>query len=85
MGDFRQLEGIMASLRALHIKDRRVMAEKLSKIYEFLTGESRDVPDISDPKDFARQFIFTLPPIIIHDARELKTLNENLLRLIESA
>jgi len=86
LGDFRQLEGILAALRALHIEDVAQRNEKLSRLYELLTGKApQNIPDISDPREFARQFIFVLPPIKVKEYGDLKRLNENLLRLIESA
>ena len=87
IGDFRQLEGILAGLRALHIKDYNQRIEKLSRIYKFLTGESpKNIPAASDSlKEFARKFKFILLPITIEDKEALRRLNENLLRLIEAA
>ena len=85
LGDFRQLEGILAALRALHIKDRSQMKERLSKLHELLTGESKNVPDIEDSKEFARQFIFVLPPIKVENYEDLRKMNERLLQLIQSA
>ncbi len=86
LGDFRQLEGILASLRALHIKDYSQRKEKLSRLHELLTGEApKEIPDIPDPKEFAKHLIFILPPIRIENSEDLKRLNENLLKLIESA
>lgn len=87
MGDFRQLEGILASLRALHIEDRSQREDKLSMLYRLLTGEEppNDIPDINDTREFARRFKFILPPMTIKNKEELRQLNENLLRLIEAA
>jgi len=85
LGNFRQLEGIIAALRVLYIDDFAQRKAKLERIYELMTGEHKEVPDISDLKEFARQFQFILPPIIIKNKQELKRLNDNLLRLIESA
>jgi len=87
LGTFRQLEGILAALRALHIKDYAQRSEKLSALYGLLTGKEppNGIPQVSDNKEFARRFQFILPPITIKDGKELQRLNENLLRLIESA
>lgn len=88
LGDFRQLEGILAALRALHIKDRAEMRDKLSRIYGLMTGKAispNDIPDLIDTKQFARLFKFILPPMTIKDKERLRSLNDNLLRLIESA
>lgn len=85
MGDFRQLEGILAALRALHIDDFAQRKARLERIYELMTGEHKDMPDISDLKEFAKAFQFILPPVTIKDKEELKRLNDNLLRLFESA
>lgn len=87
MGDFRQLEGIIASLRALHIKDAFQRRERLERLYGILTGRSpQKFPDaVDDPKEFARRFMFILPPITINNTNDLKLFNENMLRLMEAA
>ncbi len=86
LGNFRQLEGVLACLRALSIKNSAERSDKLSRLYKLLTGEDpKKIPDISDPKTFARNFIFILPPIAVENYEYLRKLNSNLLHLIESA
>ena len=84
--DFINIEGILASLRALHIKDLHERLASLSRLYELMTGAPpKHIYAIDDPREFAKQFIITLPPIRVHDRQELRRLNENLLLLIENA
>jgi hypothetical protein len=86
IGNFRQMEGVIAMLRALHIGDVRARNERLSRIYEMLTGESAvNVPPTEDPREFARRFIVRLPPIKVEDKEELKKMNERMLALLSAA
>ncbi|MBI2871340.1 MAG: ROK family protein [Candidatus Omnitrophica bacterium] len=87
LGDFRQLEGVVASLRALHIQDYRRKIEKLSALYVLLTGrypQHIPSPEVTD-KDFAMIFQFDIPPVFVTDREELRRLNENLLKLMTMA
>jgi len=87
LGDFRQLEGIIAALRALQSNN----SIALIRLYEMLTGESCNakeediVKNIEDPRRLAAYIIFNLKPIAIHDTRVIGDLNKNLLQLIRSA
>lgn len=84
--DFVQVEGIIASLRALHIKDTSVRNERLSRLYEILTGQKPPViGDIDDPVRLARKIIFVLQPVTVKDIREFKQLNDNMQELLMSA
>lgn len=84
--NFRQFEGIIASLRALHIKDYSRRMAALSALYELMTGKPAPIiPQTDDTKEFARQFQITLPPITVKEYDDLKSLNESLMRLMESA
>lgn len=90
LGDFRQLEGILACLRALNIKDGSEMTAVLSRICAILSWETPGAAgitddDLKDPRAFARRFKMILPAIKIEDGKEIRRLNENLLKLIESA
>jgi len=87
LGDFRQLEGIIAALRALHIRDYSQRIAALTSIHKLLTGKDPEHIPAADVslKEFAKIFRFILPPITVKDAKELQRLNDNLLRLIESA
>jgi len=86
VGDFVQLEGVLAGLRALHIEDFGQRREKLERLYELLTGEKvTQFPNTQDAREFARNFIIKLPPIKVQDPDALRRINENLLRLMEAA
>ncbi|MCX5679481.1 MAG: glycogen/starch synthase [Candidatus Omnitrophica bacterium] len=87
LGTFRQLEGILAGLRALYINDYSQRMEKLSRIYELLTGAPPSrIPDVTDSgRDFARKFIFVLPPIEVRDPQEFATLNGMLIASLSAA
>ena len=86
LGTFRQLEGILACLRALQIKDPEEMRKRLEELYELLTDEKPpEIRGISDMRELARKLVFRLPAIDIHDGKALKSLEENLHKLIESA
>ncbi|MDD5439585.1 MAG: hypothetical protein PHS37_05305 [Candidatus Omnitrophica bacterium] len=71
-GDFRQIEGLIAALRALHI-DRLRVIPTLFHIYAALgatgkTGNENRYDTLlklfeTDPREFARKFIYILPPI----------------------
>jgi glucosamine-6-phosphate deaminase len=84
---FRQLEGIIAALRALERGD----AAALSRIYRILTGspfkgsQSDIVANIGDPKMLAMYMTFNLKPIVVEDYTELKRLNTRLLEFIRNA
>ena len=85
-GNFRQFEGMIAALRVLQIKDLKERSERLSRIYRSLTGEEcPGVPQISDPKEFARIFVFVLPPITAQDPDDLRRLGSVMMELMESA
>ena len=87
MGNFVQLEGMMAVSRALLIEDPAVRNDKLRRLYKLLTGEefSGSLPVTDDPRELALSIIFNLPKIIITDYNELKRLNNVLKMLIQSA
>ena len=88
-GDLRQVEGIVAALRALHLDKDEVMP-KLLQIYSILAESAfkDELPDIDtlydSPKDFALRFIFDLPPAepLLED---YENLNERLLAFLTSA
>lgn len=87
LGDFRQLEGILAALRAIQQNNTQV----LLNLYKMLTGEPFNgteddiIKNIEDPMRLARFIIFNLKPIEKLSGEDLKHLNDNLLKLIESA
>lgn len=86
LGNFRQLEGMIAGLRLLHMKDRAQFEEKMARLYELMTGKPpKEIPDISDPREFARKLIFELPPITVKDTEEFERLDKNLRELLKSA
>lgn len=83
---FRQLEGVLAALRALQQED----AQGLITIYEILTGEpfkgsERDIVKyMEDPWSLAKIIIFTLPPGVKR-YEDLVELNRILLEFIRAA
>ncbi|MCX5667267.1 MAG: 6-phosphofructokinase [Candidatus Omnitrophica bacterium] len=79
--NFRQLEGIIAALRAVQRNDR----EALLKIYAILTGIKITESMPEDIRDLIKRLIFTLPAVEIKDSSELRRLNDNLLEFIRSA
>ncbi|MFH1996664.1 MAG: PEP/pyruvate-binding domain-containing protein [Candidatus Omnitrophota bacterium] len=87
LGDFRQLEGILALLRALHQDN----VSAIMQLYQVLTGakfngnEDDIKNNLANPSRLARIIIFNLRPIEIDDGEELQRLNTNLLKLIRSA
>ncbi|GEM_PF-6439515 len=87
LGDFRQLEGILAALRALQQSN----VDTLLRLYQVLTGQSfegdeEDIrKNIANPKQLASIIIFNLKPIEVQDFDELKRLNENLLKILRAA
>ncbi len=86
-GDFRQLEGIIAALRALYKND----AATLIKLYEILTGAIFPGATIdlqtkfANPEALAKLIKFTLKPITQIPADELKRLNDAMLGMLRSA
>jgi hypothetical protein len=86
-GDFRQMEGIIAALRALHKND----AASLIKLYEIMTGVkftglTQDLyANFTNPQDLAKLIKFTLKPITQIPADELKRLNDAMLSMLRSA
>lgn len=83
----RQLEGIIAALRALQVKDTRALAG----IYELMTGLSftgRDEDILKyadDPIRLAAFIVFNLKPIRVEDYEALRSFNRSLIELIRSA
>jgi len=99
-GDFRQLEAMLAGLRALQVvaalKDTRPQdalraAGILLELRYMLTGtegtENAEfiLNNINNPKKLARAIIFFLVPIEIYDHNEIPRLNRALLPKIYSA
>jgi len=84
---FRQIEGIMAALRALERSD----APALARLYGILTGkpfagkESDILKYIQDPQALAEFIIFNLEPSTAKDGAELKRLNNRLLEFLYKA
>lgn len=84
---FKQLEGVMAALRALYRDD----AGSLARLYKILTGSSfagkeADITKyLSDPKALAEIIVFNLEPSVAKDLEELKHLNEKLLEFLYKA
>ena|GEM_PF-5195303 len=87
LGNYTQLEGMLAVSRVLDIEDRELRNSKLRYLYKMLTGVAfhGEIPDTDDPKELAMAIIFTLPKATILDHQELQDLNSNLIRLLQSA
>ncbi|MGB2599695.1 MAG: hypothetical protein WBB86_01035 [Candidatus Omnitrophota bacterium] len=87
LGDFRQLEGIIAALRALQQED----IEALMNLYMLMTGENFEgdidqiAGNIDDPSNLADFLTFSLSPIRIRSVQELERLNKEQLRFIYAA
>ncbi len=64
---FVQIEGVIAALCALHIEDGDRAIEALIRIYRAVCGKhfNGNIPTVealNDPRKFAREFVFHLPP-----------------------
>lgn len=84
-GDYIQLEGVIAALRALHSDNA---LPTLLRLYSVMAQESfNNPPDaISDnPKEFARRIIFVLPRTSSALVNDIPKLNERLLKLLTAA
>jgi len=87
MGNFIQLEGIIASLRALQTGNVPVLLQ----LYEKLTGsafsgsESSILASLNNPDQLAKKLTFILKPITIIDGNALSEMNKLLLEFIHSA
>ncbi|MGB2631190.1 MAG: hypothetical protein WBD24_07340 [Candidatus Omnitrophota bacterium] len=86
LADFRQLEGIIAALRALQQKE----VLDLIKLYMLMTGESfkGNITELQnvleDSMRLAEFMVFSLGPVRIHNAKELDELNRRLLTFIHA-
>ena len=84
---FKQLEGVIAALRALYRDD----AGSLARLYKILTGspfagKEMDIAKyLSDPRALAEIIMFNLEPSVAKDPEELKHLNEKLLEFLYKA
>lgn len=86
VGDFSQIEGIVAALRALHLeRDQAVLS--LLRIYSAITGRAYEgeIPSMDDVRDFARKFIIKLPPATKLAIEDIPKLNQMLLKLLTAA
>jgi len=88
--NFINIHGVLSALRALQNDDITTLTE----IYKILTGrkfaqmEKLRSLDPNSPKYYqklAKLIIFQLPPIVIHDIKELKNMNAQMLCLLKSA
>ncbi len=88
-GDFSQIEGVIAALRALHLKKEQVIPALL-RIYSIMagapyTGEIPSEATLEDVREFARKFIFDLPPATELPVDDIPKLNERLKELLIAA
>ena len=87
LGDFRQLEGILAALRALQQDNARALTD----LYRILTGkdytgdEADILKNIADPVALSKVIKFTLLPIRVYDYNALDAMNQRLLQLMRAA
>lgn len=88
--DVVQIEGVIAALRALRIENRQEAINILLRIYSALNGSryKGDIPPpsaLSDPRQFARDFVFDLPATkpIPHD--DMLKMNARLFALLTAA
>jgi hypothetical protein len=79
--NFRQLEGVVAALRALSRDDR----ETLFEVYHLLTGSPFEGPVAQDIGELIKALVFKLPPAEIKNTGDLKRLNENIITFIQAA
>ncbi|MDP8298494.1 MAG: hypothetical protein P9L88_01115 [Candidatus Tantalella remota] len=87
--DYTHLEAVVQALRALHLSKNRVIPHLL-EILSVLKGSAYkgEVPDMSvldDPREFARQFIFILPPVKGLPIDDIPKLNDHLLKVLIAA
>ena len=88
-GDFRQIEGIIIALRALHLERNKVIPALL-RMYAIMKGEPYEgkIPPVSmldRPRDFARTFIFDLPPVTGVPVNDIPELNKRLKEFLIAA
>jgi len=88
-GDFRQVGGVIAALRALHLPKGDIIPTLL-RIYSAMEGSlyQGKIPPpsaVDDPREFARTFIFDLPPIRSMSVNDIPKMNEQLLKLLTAA
>lgn len=87
LGDFRQLEGVIAALRAIQQNN----VEALVSLYRLLTGSSFSgnaaniLKNIEDPIALSCYIRFNLQPVKRLLAEDLRRLNESLLKMLQSA
>ena len=88
-GSPAHIRGVIAALRALHLNKEEVVPALLW-IYEIINEAPYEggIPDVSlldDPKEFARQFVFSLPRIWFFDYNKRVEMQEMLLKMLTSA
>lgn len=87
LGNYAQMEGVMAISRALAIENPKLRNERLVKLYHLLTGEEfkGSLSGKENPHDLARAIAFNLPGIEVIDDNRLIELNKNLVILMQQA
>jgi len=86
VGDFSQIGGILDALKALHLEEEKVISALLH-IYAVINGSCYEgkIPLSSDlklPREFARNFIFKLPPVTPLPVNDISKMNEKLLKVL---
>jgi DNA-binding transcriptional regulator YdaS (Cro superfamily) len=90
VGDFSQIGAVITALRALHLHRTEIVASLLN-IYSALNGTAYtgDIPSvdfiINSPKEFAKRFIFVLPPVQSLPINDIPKLNDRLLEILMDA
>jgi len=84
---FKQLEVIIAALRALERNDTRTLIELHNMFSDepFSLSEEDLLACLDDPAALAKRITFNLGPVEIKNPSELQELNERLLEFIQSA
>ncbi|MDD5439429.1 MAG: hypothetical protein PHS37_04510, partial [Candidatus Omnitrophica bacterium] len=91
-GDFSHLEGILAGLRALHLQKEQIIPT-LKEIYTAIgaiprSGNKTDgelFNLLDNPEQFARSFVYSLPPITGLPINDLARLNRILAEFMSAA
>ena len=91
-GETRQIEGIMAALRTLHLPKDEIITSILQifKVMGAIPHENNKplgelLHHLDNPKEFARNFVYILPPVTSLPVNDIPKINEKLLKLLTAA
>ncbi len=84
--NFRHINGMVYALRALHLENEKIMPALLA-IYAALTGEKYkgEIPPLvllNNPREFAKKFIFVLPPAEPLPVEDIPKVNARLMEVM---